>query len=340
MSRAYYEDVVAPTVARRLPGLRYAAARLGSGSDVLGLDDETSQDHDFGLRLTLLTPDDQGGEVAAVLETDLPKDYRGWPTRFPTTWSPEGAVRVEVSSVADFLQFRLGVDATADLSVADWLALTGQAVLEVTAGPVFADTAGDLTAARTRLGWYPHDVWLHLLACDWAQLGEELPFIGRSGSRGDDLGSRVLAGRLVQVGMHLGFLLERCWPPYSKWFGIAFARLPRASAAAPAFRVALAADDWHEREMGLAEGLAVLGRLQGEIGLPAVEPVTVPFFDRPFQGLADISQALLSAVTDAEVRALPSGVGSAEQISGTTKLLVDGARRARVVRAAIKPSRR
>ena len=54
LSRDYYESVVAPLLARHAPGLEHAAARLGSGSDVLGYDDAQSRDHDWGLRLTLL----------------------------------------------------------------------------------------------------------------------------------------------------------------------------------------------------------------------------------------------------------------------------------------------
>ncbi|MBB2893750.1 DUF4037 domain-containing protein [Flexivirga oryzae] len=327
LSRAYFEDVVAPLLARRFPGLRYAAARLGTGSDVLGFDDAVSQDHDFGLRLTLLTPHDRINEVVESLDAELPADYRDWPTRFSTSWARDARPQIEVTSASDFGRSRLGVDATAPLSVTDWLSLTGQAVLEVTGGPVFADGAGELTAMRQRLEWYPHDLWLHLLACDWTQAGEELSFVGRSASRGDDLGSRVLAGRLAHVGMHLGFLLERRWPPYSKWLGTAFARLPRASAALPGFRAAVAAPTWQEREDGLAEGFAALGRLQGELGLPATEPVTVPHFDRPFRRVADIARLLLEEIVDADVRALPYGVGNIEQVSAATKVLVDARRR-------------
>jgi hypothetical protein len=48
LARRFFTDAVEPLLGRALPGLRYAAARLGSGSDVLGLDDAMSRDHDWG----------------------------------------------------------------------------------------------------------------------------------------------------------------------------------------------------------------------------------------------------------------------------------------------------
>lgn len=46
LAREYAAEVVEPLLTQELPGLRLATARLGSGSDVLGLDDSTSRDHD------------------------------------------------------------------------------------------------------------------------------------------------------------------------------------------------------------------------------------------------------------------------------------------------------
>jgi hypothetical protein len=88
LARAFHEDVIAPLLSRTLPRLQYAAARLGSGSDVLGLDDVMSRDHDWGCRLTLLVDAADRSAVHQVnelLDRDLPPDYRGLPVRFATT---------------------------------------------------------------------------------------------------------------------------------------------------------------------------------------------------------------------------------------------------------------
>ena len=47
LARRFFAEAVEPLLSRELPGLGYAAARLGSGSDVLGLDGAMSRDHDW-----------------------------------------------------------------------------------------------------------------------------------------------------------------------------------------------------------------------------------------------------------------------------------------------------
>lgn len=106
---------------------------------------------------------------------------------------------------------------------------------------------------RERLSWYPHDVWVHVVAGDWARLAQELPFVGRTAERGDDLGSRVIAARLVEVAMHLAHTLERRWTPYPKWTGTSMAALPRAGAVMATLHRAVAAITWQDREAGLVE---------------------------------------------------------------------------------------
>jgi Domain of unknown function (DUF4037) len=328
LSRRYYDEVVGPAVAARWPGLPHAAGRLASGSEVLGFDDDMSRDHDFGLRVNLLVPPDMTRRIDAYLAAVLPEAFDGYPLRFATTWDPQVRHRVQVDDVPAFVASRTGIGATDTLTVSDWLSLTGQAVLEVTAGPVFVDTAGDLTSARRRLAWYPDDVWVYVVATDWARMAQELPFVGRTADRGDDLGSRVIASRLVGVAMHLAHLLERRWPPYAKWIATSLTTLPAAGAAATPLLRAVDAQDWRTREQRLVEALRILCRLQRDVGLPAVDDPIEPFWDRPYLSIRDeVVSGLENSITDPAVRALPRGVGSAEQWSDNVDVLVDPGRR-------------
>lgn len=331
LAKTYFEQVVGPLLERCAPALPYAAARLGSGSDVLGFDDEQSRDHDWGLRLTLLVEGGRAAEIDALLEQELPPAWRGLPTRFETTWEPVVRQRVEVASAADFAASRLGLDASRPLGVPDWLSLTGQAILEVTAGPVFHDSPGALTAIRERLSWYPRDVWMYALAADWHRLGQELPDVGRAGLRGDEDGSAVIAARQVRTVLHLAHLLHRRWPPYGKWLARSAVRLPGGGELRRTVLDVLTARHWRQRQEALAAAADLLATAQGRIGLPTLHPATEAFYDRHHVGLRALPELLSAQITDPEVRSLPAGVGTAEQISDNVTVLVDAAARRRLI---------
>ena len=327
-SRLYYEQLVGPAVDARWPGLPRAAGRLGSGSDVLGLDDAVSQDHDWGLRLNLLVSADIAAHVDAYLEETLPESFEGLPIRFTTTWDAHRRHRVQVQDVASFVHSRTGVDLRDPLSTDGWLMLTGQAVLEVTAGPVIVDTDGALTAARAALCWYPDEVWKYVIAADWARLAQELPFVGRTAEVGDDLGSRVITARLVDVATHLAHLIDRRWPPYSKWLGTSLTRLPRSHVVAEPLARALTSTHWRTREDGLVEAVRTLNRLQADAGLPTVDDPVEQFWDRAYRGIrVEVVETLEKSIDDPAVRALPRGVGSADQWSHNADVLTNPSRR-------------
>lgn len=335
LARRFHTRAVAPILDAHLPGLPHAAGRLGSGSDVLGLDDAVSADHDWGLRTTLLVEADAVTTVDALLERELPDTFEGRPVRFATTWEPLVRHRVEVATVRSFVESRLGLDPSAPWDAVDWLGLTGQSVLEVTAGPVVVDTTGELTRARDRLRWYPEDVWRYTVASAWHQIEQELPFVGRTGSRGDEAGSVVLAARLVRRAVHLGFLLDRTWSPYPKWAGTLFARLSSATAL-PHLRATLAATGWQDRQEHLRLALEELLRHQGEVGLPVTDTATRPFFDRPFPGVReDLLEELHASIQDPAVRSLPRGVGAVEQWVDGVDVLVPPHRRHAAARAVL-----
>ncbi len=336
LARAYHRDVVRPLIRRRWPDLPYAAARLGSGSDVLGYDDSMSQDHDWGLRLNVLVPAEIVEEVDAYLNAALPQSYAGWPTRFATTWQPEARSQVQVDSVRTFAISRLGVDPRDGLDPVTWLGLTGQSILEVSAGAVFHDSAGQLGVLREALRWYPDDIWRYVLAADWSRLGEQLPLAGRAGHQGDEVGSRVVMARLVLTAMHLGFLLERTWPPYAKWIGTAYRRLSMADSTTGPLSAALDAPDWRAREEHLTEALDIFLVSQTALGLSTPTAATEPFWGRPFRAVAaQISTLLVAGVTHPRVKDLPPGVGAVEQWTDSAAVLRSPHRRLAVAAAAL-----
>jgi len=323
LARAYFHQVVEPIMSDRFAELPYAAARVGSGSDVLGLDDATSRDHDWGLRLSLFVPGSAIHEVDAELERCLPATFRGLPTRFAFTGETAARHRVEVGSVSGFANARLGFDPRVGMSVRDWLSLSGQAVLEVIAGPVFTDRNGELDGLRQALAWYPDDVWRYVLASGWVRLEQELPLMGRAADTGDELGSRIIAARLTQVVMHLAFMIERRWPPYAKWFGTLFHRLPCAAELAPCLGSMLGPGHG-ARQDGFAAALDALLKRQNALGLTEADVATVPFWDRPYlHPSPDIVSQLMQPVADPAVRALPPGRGSIEQRTDSVDVLVD-----------------
>jgi hypothetical protein len=336
LSARFYRSVVAPL----LGDLPHSAALLGDGSEVLGYDDGISTDHDFGPRLQVFVP--SGGDAAAVTArlSGLPARFGGFAVRFER--HGVDSHHVEVTTAARFFTDRLGTDPRVGMRLADWLLAPTQILATLTAGAVFADPDGGLAARRRALAWYPDDVWRYVLAAGWLRVDQEEPFVGRTGGRGEDLGSRVLAARLVRDLMRVAFLIERRWAPYGKWFGRAFHGLPVAGRVGPHLAAALAAGDWREREAALTRAASILVAATNDLGLcPPVDPAPRPFHDRDIRvvGPARVTVALTGAITDADVVSLLTAqghrsdtgvgrlVGAVDQVIDSTEILCDHERR-------------
>jgi hypothetical protein len=314
LARAYYGEVVRPFLDEVFGSPPHAAALLGPGSEVLGFDTERSTDHDWGPRLQIFLADDASaglaGEITAMLPRRLPPTFRGYPTAFAVSREPGGQVRhrVEVTAVGSWLHGQLGFDPRQPISTASWLAAPTQRLAEVTAGAVFHDEPGDLSRARTRLAWYPHDLWHYVMAGQWQRIAEEEAFPGRCAEVGDELGSAIVTARLTRDLMRLCLLMRRRYPPYSKWLGHAFARLPEAAELGPSLRAAVAATSWPAREQGLRRAYQAVAARHNELRITeSLDPSTRPYFDRPFQVLdaGRFSAALRAETSDQEIRQLP-----------------------------------
>lgn len=335
LNTRFYWEVVRPLVLRFAPDVRHSAALIGYGSDVLGFDTPMSTDHNWGPRLQLfLAADDHAryaADLADYLRRELPATFMDYSVHFsrpdpndngtqtaaPYTGGPVNHL-VEVSTVEAYTQRYLGVQPDQALTPTDWLLLPEQKLLEFTAGRVFHDGLGSLGAARARFAYYPRQVWLFRLAAGWQRIAEEEAFPGRAGDLGDETGSWLVAARLTRAIIQLCFLYARRYAPYSKWLGVAFARLAIASVLEPEFTVLRTAADWRVRESALTSALARLVSEHNRIGLTdRVDPTIRNYFGRPFRVIkADrVNEAIAAQITDPVLSRVAPGLGAVDQFT-------------------------
>lgn len=342
LCRLFFEEAVKPVLDADFPALSYAAARLGTGSEVLGFDDEVSTDHCWGPRVDLFLREedfeDARAAVDEALRRKLPHEFRGYPTSFTEpdpadhgTYRPDPRVagpvshRVEFTTPRRFFRSYLGFDPEHEIEPADWLTFPEQKLRTLRSGIVFHDRLG-LEAVRRRFDYYPRDVWLYLLASGWTRVGQEEHLMGRAGSVGDELGSALIGARLVRDLMRLCFLMERHFAPYPKWFGTAFQRLACARELTPHLSAALAARSWRAREEHLVPAYERVAAMHNALGLTDPLPDRVRgFFGRPFKVIAlhGYADALAARIRDPRVRRLVGRhiIGSLDQFSDSTDLL-------------------
>jgi hypothetical protein len=80
LAREFYATCARPLLESQFPGLAYAAALLGPGSEVLGFDSQRSTDHDWGPRLQVCLGDSDAGRYAATRAAASPC-RTGWRSR-------------------------------------------------------------------------------------------------------------------------------------------------------------------------------------------------------------------------------------------------------------------
>lgn len=346
----FYREAVQPILSSHFPALKHSAALIGAGSEVLGFDDDLSTDHHWGPRVMLFVEEESlvhAEQMKRVLSENLPYEFHGYPTSFgpqdnngvqileSITSGPVNH-RVTIQTIRGFFMDTLHFDMEQPLEPADWLSFSEQQLLSISGGAIYHDEVG-LARACARFAYYPHDVWLYLLAAAWSRIGEEEHLMGRAGMVGDEVGSALIAGRLVRDIMRLCFLMEKTYAPYPKWFGSAFKRLPAAETLWPTLQGALCAETWQQREGYLVKAYEHLAGRHNALGL--TEPLpgqAVTFFGRPFQVIAlhGFADALVERIEDPLVRDIAAGplIGSLDLFSDNTALLSNPLWRPRIRR--------
>jgi hypothetical protein len=328
LSRLFYNEIIKPILDLSFPGMRHSAALLGAGSEVLGFDTEMSSDHDWGPRLKLFLDEDDFAEnvkaIEPLLKSNLPNQFRHYPVHW-TIDGPSGNTCVELLNIRSFFLDYLGFDIRDEIKPADWLTFPEQKLRTVVGGAIYKDDLG-LQASCERFQYYPYDVWLYLLAAQWQRLGQEEHLMGRAGMVGDEIGSALIAARLVRDVMRLCFLMEKQYAPYAKWFGTAFARLPGVEVLVPLLHRVLLAPTSSERQEFLATAYEIIATKHNALQITeALDPRVSYFHERPFLviGGGRFVNAIREKINDPIVKRIAERklIGSVDQFSDSTDLL-------------------
>lgn len=344
LAEGFFREAVKPILESHYADLQYSAALIGGGSEVLEFDTEMSTDHHWGPRVMLfLSPVDfktKRDAIRTVLSNELPRIYMGYPTSFsppdpddngtqmlrPST---SGLInhRVEMYTLDGFFRGYIGVNINGKLEPIDWLTIPQQKLRSITAGRVFHDNLG-LEEIRARFSWYPHDVWLYILASGWARIGQEEHLMGRAGFVNDETGSALIGSRLVRDIMRLVFLMEKKYPPYAKWFGTGFSQLKSAKKLTPILTNTLHAVSWQERESHLCLAYEISAKMHNALKITEpVSPEVSQFFSRPFKVIKGerFVQAITMNIKDPEIVSLikRKPFGSIDLFSDNTDFLED-----------------
>ena len=353
LAQIFYQDGVKPVLDRSFPGLPYSAALIGSGSDVLGYDTPQSTDHAWGPRLMLfLSADDcktRKSKINQVLRKELPTDIRGFPTNYRThddgtaVMSSEinGQInhRVMILAVQPYFRGILHFDPMGAIQPADWVSVPQNNLLMLTAGRVFHDGLNQLELIREKLSYYPRDVWLYLLSAQWQRISQEEHFMGRCGQVSDELGSKLIATRLVHDLMRLCFLIEQKHAPYIKWFGTAFSDLDCASNLKSIFNAVLVASSWEGRQKYLSDAYEFAAEMHNALYITNPLPTSVsPFHKRPFLVIhaEHFAEAIREEIKDEDVLALPKHLGGIDQFVNSTDAM-NYNKRIKIVFSEFKP---
>ncbi len=221
LAREYYEtygkEMLEGGFSDYLPFISVGLA--GSGSEVLGFDDEISHDHDFepGFCIFIPSEDVLDRKAAFALErayAKLPSEFNGFSRQ---KISPAGGARHGVIRLDEFLTGKIG-NPEGRLSVYEWLKIPTQYLLEVTKGELFYDGDGKFTKIREELSLMPRDVRLKRLAGHLLLMSQSGQYnYMRMVKRGDMAAAGMCVYEYVKNAVAAIYLLNNEYMPYYKW---------------------------------------------------------------------------------------------------------------------------
>jgi len=262
LSQEFINSVLLPLLQHEIPEQlpRLAVAVVGTGSDVLGLDDEISRDHHWGPRANVMYVRQDAQQMEPLLkrlfQDRLPDTFCGYDVQANIA----NMTGVCCCTVEGFFEKFLGTDRLPETDL-DWVNLCEVDLFHVTAGKVLYDGLGELTRRREALSYYPENVWKKRIA-DWCMYvaGRDAPYnIHRVSKRNDEMTSTMYLAYCLKRSMEMCFALNRQYAPYTKWLNRTFRALPKYAAdVAPLLDQVIAEPAWIKRVKLLIESNYVI----------------------------------------------------------------------------------
>ena len=199
---------------------------LGDGSDCLGLDDEHSQDHDYGPGFCVFIPEKLYDTIGKELEqayNGLPKEFMGY-TRTTTN---QGMKRVGVKTIEAFYREYIGVPDIPQTE-GEWLLALPERFRAATSGEIFDDYYGEFTRIQEGLKqFYPEYLYKKMLANELSMMAQTGQYnYGRMLSRGEKVTVQYILAKYMEHTMNVVYLLNKEYPPFYKWKHKAMTNLP------------------------------------------------------------------------------------------------------------------
>jgi hypothetical protein len=337
LSQKYYFEIVQPIISQYFPGLKYSAGLIDYGSDVLGYDTKVSQDHQWGPRLSLFLSEEDicsvGDKLDKVLSEKLPSSFYGFSTNFSGTKSDyirhmelteTGCIKhiIRIHTLEEFFRQHLGINIHEEIKEIDWLLFPQQRLLTIRKGKLFHDDlyVQDL---KDKLEYYPDNIWFYLMACEWNKINSEEAFVGRCGDVNDEIGSHIIASRIMQSIMNICFLQEKKYIPYSKWFGTAFNELQSSKKLNQIFKSVLNANNWKIREKRLSQAYISIANQHNLLNITKyIEPSIQNYYGRNYKVIFGdrFANELFSSISDKEIIKL-NKIGNIDQITNELQIL-------------------
>ena len=352
LSESYFLEAVKPILGSSFPDLKYSCGLIGRGSEVMGFDDEISRDHNWGPRLILFLTDTDyrnlSSSIDRSLTQNLPATCLGYSTNFSrpdktgVRMMKSGSTGdinhfVEIVTIKEYFNSLLGINISDKPSNMDWLSFPQQILLSIQSGRIFHDQL-KLNDIRGKLNYYPHDIWLYLMASAWQRIGQEEHLAARASLTDQDIGFSIIAARLVRNIMQLGFLLERKYAPYAKWLEESFVRLNCSKMLTPYLSEIADSTGSKSRQQNLCRAFESLASIHNDLSI--TKPINSEcrgWHNRPFEAIhgGQVAEIIADSTDDIEMRYIcrKGLIGNIDQISDNTEILENGKLRRALIQA-------